>query len=44
MSAYEQCMVDEVEVDLKCRVAVMQTPAPEAAYVDVSRALFTPLM
>ncbi len=37
VGAYEQCMVEEVEVDLKGGVFVMQPPGREAAHVDVER-------
>jgi hypothetical protein len=35
VGAHDQRVVDEVEVDLKCRVVVMQPPGREAAHVDV---------
>ena len=37
MGANEQRVVDEVEVDLKGRVVVVQPPGREAAHVDVER-------
>ena len=35
--ANAQCVVDEVEVDLKCLLVVVQPPGREAAQVDVQR-------